>query len=595
MPSETERGIDRGLAYVQHIQQADGSFTITSATNSAPVPAAVDLLLHAYILDMLRRLPKAKTSTIETSLTHYLLSSLRPKGQLVAFDTIDTHALFHTLAVLYEYDTALIDPEMIAASVQFLIRHELQPGGPYRNALNSTDAPAELATNITIGRFLHHLGGPFTKLNSFVARHYGAHTHGQYYTASWPLQWQLEHTQTMYASDTIRTSTLFNEYSDIPTGSLLGAQQPDGSWPTEHFCHEPSKTIHYGAAALSTLVILNRLLQPQLKLTGQPAKSQTTAPAARILQLAFTHTDTFDPILAQDLQQVLQRVHDADKQSEIGLLALRFAPAIVGTHTPDKKALETLGVANLYNWAAYTIYDTLIDTHTSHEQLPAANVAMRTAIAFFCAAVPGESFRNLVHTTYNTIDAANAWEIKHTHCLVRAATIRVPEQLPNYGNLDNLYSRSLSHALPVIGSLVLAGHTPESANVQLVYGAFKQYLVIRQLSDDLHDWREDLHAGQLSYVVTQLLKDAHISAGPRRIEPLIRHLEQVFWQQTLPKVGNLMTEYATQARKQLQQSTAVTNLNVVDELLQGIEHMITHTLNEQQRTQAFLRAYSDTH
>jgi hypothetical protein len=72
-------------------------------------------------------------------------------------------------------------------------------------------------------------------------------------------------------------------------------------------------------------------------------------------------------------------------------------------------------------------------------------------------------------------------------------------------------------------------------------------------------------------------------------------LEQVFWQQTLPKVGNLMTEYATQARKQLQQSTAVTNLNVVDELLQGIEHMITHTLNEQQRTQAFLRAYSDTH
>jgi hypothetical protein len=56
-----------------------------------------------------------------------------------------------------------------------------------------------------------------------------------------------------------------------------------------------------------------------------------------------------------------------------------------------------------------------------------------------------------------------------------------------------------------------------------------------------------------------------------------------------------MTEYATQARKQLQQSTAVTNLNVVDELLQGIEHMITHTLNEQQRTQAFLRAYSDTH
>jgi hypothetical protein len=581
-PSETEQAIRRGIRFVRRSQQPDGSFTTAIEGKDQSVPASVDLIIHALILDLLQPLPGMTAKQIAQKLAGYLQTRI----STVSYDTTDTYALFQTLASLYEYNPALVDAPMTVQAVQFLITHEREPGGPYHSVGDTSTSP-DIATNIVISRFLHHLGGPFTKLNTYIARHYTANTVGRYFTATWPLQWQLQHTPLACTPERTHALGLIDDQSHIPVGSLVGFQQDDGSWPLILFCHEPDTPDVYGSTIVDTLLMLCRLLPPTRQPDHRQTKSAIITQRTSILQHAHTHANTFAKPVANELAKTFQRIVAADTNNEITSFARGFAPGMQGDKKPSASALILLDTANLYNWTAYSLYDTLLDTNADSDLLPIANVAMRAALQLFCRAVPNAAFTGLVRTMYDRIDTANYWEVTHCRAQIHGATIHIPAQLPDYKKLQVLHDRSLSHAAPVMGTLLLGGHDLRSTNVQSVYAACQHYLIIRHL----HDWQEDLRAGQLSYVVTQLLHDAKITTGVHQIEPLERQLSSVFWQKTLSSISFIMLRHAKQAKQHLNQSGVLQPNNVLEQLIDGIEHSVIRTQDERKRAEAFLRAY----
>jgi len=124
-----------------------------------------------------------------------------------------------------------------------------------------------------------------------------------------------------------------------------------------------------------------------------------------------------------------------------------------------------------------------------------------------------------------------------------------------------------------------------------VLRAFKQYLIIRQLSDDLHDWQEDLRAGHGSYVVTRALEDAQITHGHWAPDVLIAQLERSFLYRTLPALGSDMLARAEEAHALLRQAADISGPTVIDALIDGIEQSTRRMLAEHERLSALLKAY----
>lgn len=564
------------LARIVKQQRADGSFAITSQTGSAPVPHSVDLTLHALLLDLLVGIPVARA--IVSKLAQYLTDTLQFQDFSATLAITDTRAIFHALAAVYEYDAARVPPEVLAASIYFLTSHELAVGGPYVNALAHDQTP-ELATNISISRFVHAIGGPFPKLMAYIATTADDSLDSPYFTVTWPTRLQLVKLQNSAGLTTNDRSE--NQLFDMS----------DSSRPSKYVCMDPwqKSTVSYGMAALqeplrisATTILPRPVITPA---SQQPAGLDTAQ--ARVLMRAQT-LDTYDPLIAAHVKTTLSRVAKADSAQEIGLLALRFAPAL-NIAPPPRAMLEHLGIANLYNWAAYTVYDDVLDDGVS-DLLPSANTALRTAVGLFHTAVPVKTFRQFVDATFNLVDAANAWELAYCRFEASGDTIIIG-QLPDYGELENLYGRSLTHCLPVVGALVGAGLDLQNSTLTSVLQAFKDYLVVRQLSDDLHDWREDLRNGHISYAVARILADAHVGTGERNTSTLIPRLERTFFRRTLPDIGKEMMARTANAHALLATATQIDSPNVIDTLIGGIEQSTQRMLTEHERIISFLNVY----
>lgn len=532
-------------------QQPDGSFAIVGKHAKTP-PFAVRLTLHAFLLDVLHTIPEAEE--ISWRLATYLLKEL----QANEFTATDTRAVFHALASLYEYDVAIIPAETLAAAVRFLVAHELAPGGPYRNALADGNEP-DFDTNVSICRFIYHFGGPFPQLAEYVAEAQTAVS--PYFSSAWPRQHMIA----------------------AMRRSMGDAQKVVAAHSTKFLCkdqHDPGAA--YGMPAL---------IDAHALLRGATKKQPTVRPAPK-------KRFTYDRVLAcavaanghnEHLADLLTRMARGDRNEEIGLLALRLAPTIIGKR-PTRRTLEMLGAANLYNWVAYTIYDDFLDDEGEPPKLPTANIALRTAVRLFEEAVHDSSFTAFVRATFDTVDAANVWELAHCRFAIDGNAVTIGT-LPDYGDLHNLYGRSLTHGLPTLGALAAAGFAPNSNAARSVFDAFQQYLVIRQLNDDLRDWQNDLRAGHISYVVANTLRDADVTTGTHVIASLIAELKQTFLHQTLPTLCAEMLARGKRAHRLLAGANIVSNPNVIDELISRYEQNAERMITRHGFATAFMEAY----
>ncbi len=631
--------IQKALVYLASQQRSDGGFESYSSPTTQPFFPDYTYRTTFFPALMLSALSgcQADAEPIRAKLAQFLLSQRSKNGSFNywARDSKESKLLpypddlddtFCALSALYLYDTDLVDEVMLAQMVKLLVAVEVTAGGPYRTWLVSKTAPAvwrdvDSMVNANIAYFLSLVARPLPSLTGFMADtiqagrisspYYPTAYSGWYYMArayDGPARsllteqilaeqhpdghWHSPLATALSVSALLRLGTLLVSPA---IDFLLQSQADDGSWGAEAFCVDPKRGGHAyygGAATLTTAFVIEAL---ELYVRTSP-KTQPTArrPVFQGQLLAAARKDIggLSPELRRSTLAALEHTLLGKNGKEVSTLSQVFYASLRTQPQISPTLFGTLSLANLYGWVSYTIYDDFLDNEGQPKQLPVANALARLSLQKFVGALPEHAeFRHTVRATFDAMDNANSWEIAHCRFEVQGGRILIG-QLPRYGQRQQLAQRSLGHTLPPLGVLAAIGVPPSSEAAQLVVAGLRHYIIARQLNDDAHDWKEDLRAGHISYVVAVLLRELRVAPGEwLPLDQLVAQAEKQFWHHTLASACRRIRQHMYVGREALSRSELLTESNELSQMFDAIELTVRKTLRTVDQAERFLQAY----
>lgn len=290
----------------------------------------------------------------------------------------------------------------------------------------------------------------------------------------------------------------------------------------------------------------------------------------------------------------LNTVHRADANHEIALLPTFFADSLIS----PAASLPThqLGLANIYCWIAYSIYDQLLDDTPDPKLLPIANIAMRKSLKTYQDLFPQvHAFHSILEDTFAAMDHANAWEQSHARFQREGKNVIISE-LPQYGRYEILADRCSGHILGPLAIAILCDVSSEA--LHHIEKGLRHYLIARQLSDDIHDWKEDLAAGHASSVVTYILRELQVSPDTVAFAPLLKNMRSRFWDTSIESFTKIIVRHLKRSRYHLLQTGLLKIDGPIFTLHNQLEQCAEQSLLEYRSSRAFLAAYttaSDSH
>jgi len=609
---------ETALQRLAQLQEKDGGFA--SETSQQQVPFQADTIRHttfftATILNCLAELPRSRMrDNLQKKGANFLLSersstwswnywSGRGKTEEMRLYPDDLDDTFLALSALWGYKKELVTAEALVACTKLLISLEVSAGGPYRTWLVPSSAAAtwqdtDIAVNANVAFFLvRQEVRPLGLLNFLyeavasgdaLSRYYPSKILSYYYLSRCSLGPNinaqiakeillLHHPEAQWGNALLTAAALSTlsrcgiEGKVIKQGRkyLLTAQQ-NHQWKAESFCLDPAEkgeTRYAGAEAvtiafcLEALYLTNptSLVEDAYLLTGR----------AEILKTIGERTADLDPSLKEILLKVGGKISGLDTQIPILTLPHMVERALGKKSTAS--LLNQLGMANLYGWIAYSIFDDFLDGEGNPLALPAAIWALREMRYLFAHNIPNESFQKYIQTVLDNLDSANTWEQREA----RFIGLVLPKKLPRYGNYNHLAARSFGHALPALAVLTFQGIDIESVDGKALIQFFHHFLIARQLNDDAHDWEVDLLSGQLTAVVCMLLQA----------------LKKFFWEDTIEHVIQKISYHCSMARKALRQVKVFKEPAHLLKMLEPLEHAVTTVQSERQKTLEFIDVY----
>lgn len=640
--SDVEIAIKRSLTFLVRNQEADGSFISFSSASMRPfrrIRSWQTTFVPALMLTALADLNTPEARIIKEKLAAFLMTQKNDDwsfnywskdapeytSQPYPNDLDDT---FCALAGLYRYNPSLVNATMLAKIVKLLLATETAVGGPYRTWLVPANSQpvwldVDIAVNSNIDYFLSLVGNHLPNLealmdraivdDSFSSPYYPSPYAFIYYLAR---AYKGSHQNRLLSkarrlhktakTDLDRALCLgarlrLDETRNLSSrvSELLTNQRRDGSWQAAAFYADPVKNgkLYYNGAPAMTTVFVVEALQLYLQ-DGQArhvAEVSKSTSSQDLNKTVLTMAKKQCQDLGQDLRSAtlgaLQQVANGRNGREVIGLAYGFNGSLAKPLKAPANFIEALGVANLYGWLAYTIYDDFLDGEGQPELISVANAAMRRSLDNFSEALPSNSdFNHLVRQTFDTIDSANAWELAHCR-FERRGNQLVVGKLPDYGDLSKLAERSLGHALPPMAILAATGIDADKPSGKHLLQALRHYLIARQLNDDAHDWPDDLRNGHITPVAAMLLAQLKVKPGSHPLPELLTDARRQFWHSTLPEICRLMRRQVRLSRQALRHSGLLRPDNVISGLLDGLEASIADTLQQQSQAEAFLKHY----
>lgn len=628
------------LGYLAKAQHASGGFVSYSSSQKSHFKAVHNYrttFVPALMLSALCAVNTDGANAVKERLAAYLFEQKSPQWSFNYWQRTSREAkklpypddlddTFCALSALWRYDNKLIDESALAHIVKLLIATETAAGGPYKTWLTPADAPAawhdiDLAVNANVAYFLRIALEPLPNLSSFLEDAITSSAfNSPYYPHEYPVIYYIsraydgpkkgqlsEHILTMQHSDgswgsplktALASSALHNLGATVPESAkqaLLAAQQPDGSWPAEAFCIDPARdgvTFYHGSPALSTALVLEALFSKPDEPVSLATPRSTTTPLLKKMESRAKAMLTRLPAEPRTkAAQLIERTVRGRNGKEIILLPQHVYQSLQSKPPISEEVFTNLAEANLCGWVAYTIYDDFIDDEGDVQLLTTATIMMRRSMQAFLQAAPNEpAWKNFVEHTFDTMDAANSWELANCRFVSTTEEITIGT-LPSYGRLNRLAERSAGHTLAPMGVLAAAGVLPDDPNAQYLYKALHHYLIARQLNDDAHDWQDDLRAGRVTYVVTELLRSREIHAGHYQLNSLIAESEPQFWHTTLPAVCRKILYHTQKSQTLLTQSQLLLPNNVIEGLVNGLQTIAREAQRSVDQTERFLQAY----
>lgn len=371
----------------------------------------------------------------------------------------------------------------------------------------------------------------------------------------------------------------------------------------EAFCIDPAiegRTYVAGSRALTAALIMEAVAkydaaiheaEPNNMVKSKSGRKQIEADGihAQVVGRAMERLGESGAELMWAANQLHDRLLGGPAAGHITLLPYRFRQALgkTGSHIPDGRVVE-LGIISFYGWVAYTIYDDFLDEEGDPRLLSVANVALRElTLALDREATRTQGLGTLAWSILDQQEAANAWEV--TYCRVGLQSELLRLKAPDFGDRQALAARSMGHALGALALTLGLGYAPESAEIRAVQKFFRHFLIARQLSDDVHDWKDDLRQGQLNAVGARVL--AGTQERGTSVRGLYIKLEQTFWERTLSEVDEWIRDELAGARAALAELKFVERPEVMEALLAPIETSMQEVMLRQRRAAEFLQAY----
>jgi len=632
----------QGLHYLAAHQQPDGSFIsyldLDSNITHTNKPIKT-VFIPALILASLSEIDTSESMNIRDNLAQFLLTQKSEQWtfNFVANDDPQRHSrnypddlddTFCSYIALHTHDPKLITTDALVQMTKVLLATESTVGGPYRTwlapltsqkiwldidpAVNSnvlyfltlvTTPPEGLIkyieqciddNNLTSPYYV-----PFYPIVYYLSRGYsGPNTqklvelleHKNRYTSLSPLECALTVSALLRLCGSIELCTPYVE-------QLLDSQGTDGSWPGAGFCTDEKRTegLYYnGCAALTTAFALEALNLYQHHVEKERLMIETNKESSRvhtILRKMNQDISTIDEPLQNTVRETLTKTLNSKNAKEITQLAYQFNQSLRKPLSDSAQFFNELGLANLYGWTAYTIYDDFLDYEGQPLLLPAANTSLRLSFEKLLYALPNPEFQALIRAQFNIIDNANTWELSNCRFDTykhRSITIRA---LPEYGDLMPLAYRSIGHTLSPLAVMYKKGYTTDSNEFQSIYTALKHYIIAKQLNDDAHDWQEDFLFGRITYAVATLLQELAVTPGTYQFHDLLPAMQKYFWHYTLTTICNEMERQIYLSRQALKTSKVLKDKNILITLLDSIDMSIQDTLDKQSQTKEFLQYF----
>jgi hypothetical protein len=210
--------------------------------------------------------------------------------------------------------------------------------------------------------------------------------------------------------------------------------------------------------------------------------------------------------LAPDLQAVSQTYVTALIEREFVQMMSLLPYWLTDLLPVSAEVAHRLGVAHFYICWYYHAQDDLVDNETPATTILGAHLALLKAVEVYETLGLTRSpcwtdFQRLAHLSAETY----ALEMKTRFtCLCEL-------------NLDNLEVFTLRFAgnrvavfcFNTIAQAYLAGYFADDSRLQDLEATLQDFMIARQIGDDIGDWLTDLQAGQLNYVSAQFIRRLH--------------------------------------------------------------------------------------
>jgi len=553
-------------------QRKDGSFLNREFGNN--------ILFSSLILIELEKVADKKIVKVKNKLSAWLF-----KDKLLDNDLATT---FLKLIALFKSRPALVNGQLLGDVLNILIACESQEGGPYYFHPDNKNKIIDLGVNVVIAYFLQLNKVTLPRLNNLIEeainkKDFSSKILNPYlviYFISKFYQGPKKQALEEYALHRLKKLTGINQLLILSALSSLGSKV---ARPEEIRSESP----------LKASLLLN-LSSPKIE-SPETDNLKEALMIKKILNEAKTRFAYLEPDLKKIALSEIKRTLKNNKDKQMSLIAYYFKMALGDKgRIINDDLLAKIGLANIFFWTAFIIYDDFWDEDESAipSILPSANLYARHYVDFYSQILPEHpEFKIFFHKLMDRLDAANTWETKHCRTKVAGSDFIIPEKLPNYRKYENKFRPASGQILgPLVICLKLRLKL-NSADISYLINYFKNYLIAMQINDDAHDWLEDMTRGHLSTVVVMIIEDWQKKYPRRKKINLISDIEKlqkIFWFQIIKRAGQTVLLHTKESRRALEKISYLEDKQPLAKFINIAENIAQEALDKQKQSLAIL-------
>lgn len=319
----------------------------------------------------------------------------------------------------------------------------------------------------------------------------------------------------------------------------------------------------------------------------------------KIIKLYKNRINYLDGSLKIEFANILKRICKSESKSrEILLLSFYFNSSLENKKSQiDNETIISLGLANLWGWIAYTIYDDFLDNEGDTKFLSVANFALRELTNIFNKlTIQNPEIIEAYNLLMDKIDEANNWEIKNCRVKIKNHSLNLKKTIVKFNNLEALYKKSIAHSVGPVTILLLLGYKLNKKDVKNLIKFFEYYLTAKQLNDDIHDWEEDLKNGQINIVCNDILKEWQ-NQNPKKeninLKEKFTELQNIFWENEAKKFINITKEELINAKTYLNKIKIIKKNSLFYKLLNYLEISAAEAVKYMDNTNDFIEKYNE--